>query len=126
MAHLHGRQGQVAQHRKVRKQVERLIHHAHAHGELLQFSLGRVFFPAVFLAADPLAIELDFARVHGFQVVQAAQKRALSRAGRPDDRHDFALFHGERYAPEHFGGAKALADSLRGQHSHSLILTDSN
>ena len=113
VAHFHGRQSEIAQHGKMGKQVERLVHHAHAHGKLLELALRSILCPAVFFAADPFPVELNFARIHGFQPVQAAQKCALTRAGRADDRHHLALFHAERHAPEHFGSAKALVDSLR-------------
>ena len=57
---------------------------------------------------DPVSADDDFAMVDLFEAVDAAQGRALARAGATDDSENFAAFDGEADAVEHLERAKAL------------------
>ena len=71
----------VLQHRQVRKQVELLEHHA---------DLGPHVVDVGALVLQMHAVDVDAAAGGHFEVVDAAQNRALARPARADDNHDFA------------------------------------
>ena len=108
----HGAQAlhDVAERRHVREQVELLEHHADALAHAREP-------PRVALAvaagarADRLAVELDDAGVRQLHEVEAAQQRALARAGRAEDGDALALRDVEVDAAQHLVAAEALGEA---------------
>ena len=89
-------QHDVLEHRHVWEQVEALEDHADFLAYLVDVSL----------AVEHDAIDADFAGSRLFEVVHAAQQRALARAGRPDNDDDLFLLNCEVDALEHLDVTK--------------------
>jgi hypothetical protein len=83
----------VLQHGEVRKQVELLENHSHLAADAAQLGIRRVAADAGGVGADQrFACDRDGTGIDGFEVVEAAQKGALARPRRADDRNDVAPF----------------------------------
>ena len=67
-------------------------------------------------------IQVIFAAVGGFELVDAAQQRGFAAAGRTDDRKDLALFQVEGNALEHLGFAEAFAQIAHFQYRQAVPL----
>ena len=80
----------------MREQVEALEDHANFLAHLVD----------VGLAVEYDTVDADLAGGRLFEVVHAAQQRALARAGRPDDDDDFLLLDCEVDALEHLDVTK--------------------
>ena len=83
MMQLHGREGQVFEHRHVRIQIELLEHHAGG----LPHQLCFVF------AGQLLSVDVDMAAGGLFQKVHTAHGSGFARTGWPDDHQLFAFGH---------------------------------
>ena len=62
---------------------------------------------------DGLAGDRHHAFVRRLEQIDAAQKRALARAGRAEDRDHVAVVRGQRHALQHFELAEALVHRCR-------------
>ncbi len=95
------RPGDVLQRGQMAEQVELLEHHADADAGALVGERARRQRLAVLAKAHAAAADLDDAGVPAFEMVDAAQQRALARAAGAEQRDDFADPHGEIDAGEH-------------------------
>jgi spermidine synthase len=110
--HRHRRFDDVLQHREVRKQVEVLEHHAGLAADAAQIAFAGVAAAAGGVrAGQGLALDGDGAAVDGFEVVQAAQQRALARPRGADDGHHLAARNLQRHIAQHLQAAKALVQA---------------
>ena len=76
----------------MREKVEALEHHADVGALAADFPFGQANELVAFLsAADGDAIDVDHAAIGQFDGVDAAQQRALARAGRSQQARDLAL-----------------------------------
>ena len=91
----------------MRKEVVVLEHHAHFEHQRAQLPVLLVDGPAVRAGGDErLAADTDFAAVHGFQIVHAAQQSGLARAAAADNRDDLAAGDAHGHALEDAGFAE--------------------
>jgi hypothetical protein len=110
-AHAHRRVDDVLEHGHVRKKVEALEHHADVGALATDFPFGQADELVAFLsAADGDAIDVDHAAIGQFDGVDAAQERALARAGRSQQAHDLAVLGHQVDALQDDIGAALLPD----------------
>ena len=103
------RQGDVAERRQVREQVEALEDEADLGPLGRHLAVRVVARPAApLLLADPPAVDPDLAAGRPLEEVHAAQERGLARPGRADQRQHLAARHLERDAAQHLERAEAL------------------
>ena len=97
--------------REVLEQIELLKHHADAGPGSLPRDVTRRSEHAVDpRVADMSPVHGDLTAIERLEVIDEAQQRALPRAARTHDRHDFAAIHGEVQAAEHVAVAIRLPD----------------
>ncbi len=96
-----GPERDVLQRREMRKQVERLEHHADVTPQVAQ---GRT--PPRHLGA----LEADAAAIGRLQPIDAAQQRALARAAGAANRDDVAGRDRQAHVLQHLQGAEALVE----------------
>src|SRR5512141_732769 len=104
----------VLEYREMRKEVELLEHEADLTPHRLQ--QARVG-SRVGGGCQHAAAHADLAALERLKPVEAAQKRALAAAGRPDDGVNLAFLHLERDALENLVGAVALDKTGDGDHA---------
>src|SRR5262249_24776895 len=85
----------------MRKEVERLEHHADLRVEPLEPRGWWV---------ERSPVEKDFAPVRPFQAIEAAQQRALARSTRAAQHNHLAGGYGKVDTPEHLDRAKGFLD----------------
>src|SRR5258708_22680956 len=97
------------------EQVEVVEDHPQLTAHLAQ--LGGTEPPMQLFAADP-----NRAAARGFEVVEAANERALARAARPDDSYTLATLDGEIDVVQHLALAKDFAEAAHVDHQSALAL----
>ena len=106
----------------MREEVELLEDHARVRENLPRLgSIGVLCRAVLIRIGQELALDLDGARVNRLELVDAAQERALARAGRPDDREDLAAADLHIDALEHSEVAERLVDIVHAQHDLRFI-----
>jgi hypothetical protein len=101
------RDGEVAQHRHVREQVELLEDHPDARPQLVDVRVG---------VGDLLALDEDLPARRGLEHVDAAQEGRLPGPGRTDDADHLAVRDVEVDALEHLVVAEVLVEVLDVDH----------
>ena len=99
-----GAQHQIAQHIHVWEQIIALKHHAHTLADQMK---------VLFLPADDLPLQQNFAPVHAFKPVQAAQQGGFAAPAGADHHHHLAAPHAQRHIPQHRFILKSLAQMPR-------------
>ena len=96
----------------MREKIETLEHHA-------DFAAQRM--DGLVLALHGCAVDRDLALVVMLQAVDAAEKRRLARARRPDDAHDLAFGDVEIHRVEDAVLAVRLADAADRNHRRAHL-----
>ena len=98
----------ILQHTVMWEQMKALKNQSEVLADLLQLILMRIDAPAVLLPHSLLTQIDQFPAIHGLKHRGTAQQCGLSGAGRPYNRYDLTLLHGQRNVFQDLKRAKCL------------------